>query len=382
MPNARNERSHSDRELTLFSSLFRLFSYPISFVCERILSVLRYAWSLVRPDPRRIIVDPLSDVLKFVETFEQKYGNEHPVFYLGTYSQALNDAKKELKFLLVYLHSEQHQDTDDFCRNVLTHSEVVNYINRNNILFWACSVQLSEGYRVSQALRENTYPFLALIALKDNRMTVIKKFEGKTFVERLLSQMQQSIEDNEGSLVAARLERQERSLNHIIRQQQDEAYLESLKADQEKERKKQEEKRKQDEALKAQREREMCELNRKERLMQLRQELVSEIPNEPQIGNPDAVKIVVKLPNGTRLERNFLKTHSIKCLYYFVFCNDQSPLDFQITTNFPRRELPCKPKILSDPYCSRENDENTDDLTLAQFGLGKSEMLFVHDLEA
>ena len=31
---------------------------------------------------------------------------------------------------------------------------------------------------VSQALRENTYPFLALIVLRDNRMTVVARIEG------------------------------------------------------------------------------------------------------------------------------------------------------------------------------------------------------------
>ena len=31
---------------------------------------------------------------------------------------------------------------------------------------------------VSQALRENTYPFLAVIVLKDNKMTVVARIEG------------------------------------------------------------------------------------------------------------------------------------------------------------------------------------------------------------
>ena len=31
---------------------------------------------------------------------------------------------------------------------------------------------------VSQALRENTYPFLALIVLRQNRMTVVARIEG------------------------------------------------------------------------------------------------------------------------------------------------------------------------------------------------------------
>lgn len=30
--------------------------------------------------------------------------------------KALNDAKRELRFLLVYLHGDDHQDTDEFCR--------------------------------------------------------------------------------------------------------------------------------------------------------------------------------------------------------------------------------------------------------------------------
>ena len=59
---------------------------------------------------------PLEDVLKFKEDFEAKYGRTHPTFYQGSYSQAIQDAKKELRFLLVYLHSSEHKDTEGFCR--------------------------------------------------------------------------------------------------------------------------------------------------------------------------------------------------------------------------------------------------------------------------
>lgn len=59
---------------------------------------------------------PLQDVLKFKEEFESKYGRIHPTFYQGSYSQAIEDAKKELRFLLVYLHSSEHEDTEQFCR--------------------------------------------------------------------------------------------------------------------------------------------------------------------------------------------------------------------------------------------------------------------------
>jgi hypothetical protein len=62
------------------------------------------------------VTDPVADVLSFIRLYEENYGYDHPVFYQGTYSQALNDAKQELRFLLVYLHCEEHQDTAKFCR--------------------------------------------------------------------------------------------------------------------------------------------------------------------------------------------------------------------------------------------------------------------------
>lgn len=62
------------------------------------------------------VTDPVADVLSFIRLYEENYGYVHPVFYQGTYSQALNDAKQELRFLLVYLHCEEHEDTAKFCR--------------------------------------------------------------------------------------------------------------------------------------------------------------------------------------------------------------------------------------------------------------------------
>jgi len=93
----------------------------------------------------------------------------------GSYGQALNDAKKELKFLLVYLHCDDHTDTETFCRVVMPNKDFRDFA-RENMLFWSCSVAKPEGFRTSQALRENTYPFLALIVLKNNRMTIVKRY--------------------------------------------------------------------------------------------------------------------------------------------------------------------------------------------------------------
>jgi len=51
---------------------------------------------------------------------------------------------------------------------------------------------------VSQALRENTYPFLAVIVLRQNKMTVVARLEGSL--------------GNEGGVVGGRVEWEERGL--------------------------------------------------------------------------------------------------------------------------------------------------------------------------
>jgi len=123
---------------------------------------------------------------------------------------------------------------------------------------------------------------------------------------------------------------------------------------------------------------------------------------EPPSDHPDCVKMLIKLPCGTRLERRFLKTDSlevsrkIEChclfcfwfmfnfmstnfnsiwlfqlLYQFVFGHLRSPNYFDIATNFPKKTLACK-----------ASPENPKPLTFNEAGLRRNETLFVYDLES
>lgn len=62
-------------------------------------------------------------------------------------------------------------------------------------------------YPVSQALRENTYPFLAMIMLKDRRMTVVGRLEGLIQPDDLINQLTFIMDANQTYLVSERLER-------------------------------------------------------------------------------------------------------------------------------------------------------------------------------
>ena len=86
--------------------------------------------------------------------------------------------------------------------------------------------------------------------------------------------------------------------------------------DQEKERKKREEEEEKQreletslrEAEEARQEAEMVE--------QLKALLLSTMPEEPEADHPDGVRILLKCPSGSRLERRFLKTQPIQVLLY------------------------------------------------------------------
>merc|ERR1712192_178811 len=114
-----------------------------------------------------------------------------------------------------------------------------------------------------------------------------------------------------------------------------------------------------------------AELDRVALIQQQKIELASEIPEEPEASDPMAVRVLIKLPGGQRLERRFLMSHSLKHIYYFVFCHPDSPNEFEIVSNYPKRRLACKP-----------TEESPDPMSLAEAGFSKSEMLFVNDLES
>ena len=271
-------------------------------------------WSLVSsifgmqaPGPsNRQTTDGRSDVAEFVREYNERYGSSHPPFNRGGYYQVLEEAKRDLRFLLVYLHSEDHQDTDHFCRNVLSSEAVKGELETNNIIFWGCSVRKTEGYKVSQALRETSYPFLAMIVLRQHRMVVVSRQEGIVEPDAMVEWIRKTVTDYEAFIVAARTDRDERNFDRELRNQQEAEFAESLRRDQEREQREREreevERREEEEREKLRRE----ELERKDQIVRMKVELANEIPEEPDVSDPEAVRVLLKLPDGQRLERRLV----------------------------------------------------------------------------
>ncbi|VDO71507.1 unnamed protein product [Schistosoma curassoni] len=132
------------------------------------------------------VTDPVGDVRNFIQHFKETYGSVNtsfdvdgnsnptesstsdsfPPFFEGTYADAVQEAKQSLRFLIVYLHGDSHEDTHRFCKDILQSEDVLRFLrNSNELLFWGCNIESPEGYRVSRTLREHTYPFIGVIGL-------------------------------------------------------------------------------------------------------------------------------------------------------------------------------------------------------------------------
>jgi FAS-associated factor 2 len=194
--------------------------------------------------------------------------------------------------------------------------------------------------------------------------------------------LQQSIEDNEGSIVSSRLERQTRDMNQQIRQQQDQDYLESLQADQEKERKRREEREREENKQQELRRRKQREEDEEEQLKQLRVTMSQKLEPEPKVGDSEAIRLRVNLPNGRKVQRLFNRQRSIKHLFEFVFSQSDCPKRFKLKTNFPVRELPSTHPTVQSPDCRSTDDSNVEPITFAQFGIVKDEIVYLYDLDA
>ena len=117
--------------------------------------------------------------------------------------------------------------------------------------------------------------------------------------------LRKTVTDYEAFIVAARAERDERNLDREIRSEQEVAFQETLARDQEREQRRAEEEARRQEVAEAearvQEEEERqrrAEQDRKMEIQRQKIELASEIPEEPEVAEEGAIRVIVKLPGG------------------------------------------------------------------------------------
>nr|CAG8558041.1 14363_t:CDS:2 [Entrophospora candida] len=243
--------------------------------------------------PRPVITDSAATRLRdsrltarVIREFETNYGNVHPDFFQGSFSQAFDQAKNDVHFLMVILETDEHDSTDKFNRETLTSELLAVFLQENQILVWIGNVKDPEAFQASITLQATAYPFIAFIVLQssnDNpgssqKMTVVDHIEGFITPEDIAARLTNQINHHEMSMQRMRNKQVERESARQIHDQQDMAYQASLLADQEKEHK----------------------------------------AHEPSESDKNVARLSFRLANGERIIRRFKPDDTVEMMYTFV----------------------------------------------------------------
>ncbi|WOK98734.1 hypothetical protein Cni_G07446 [Canna indica] len=321
-------------------------------VLSRILNLLGLAAPRGQETDRLIRLLPsAAEAADFVAAFERDYGSDfaesRPRFVAERFMDALQRSQREYKLMFVYLHSPDHSDVPAFCEGCLCSPAVGPFVNENFVA-WGGSLRREEGFKMSNSLKASRFPFCAVVMPSSNQtILLLQQIEGPKSPEEMLTILRRIVEECAPSLVAARLEAEERQNNQQLREEQDAAYRAALEADQARERQRiEEEERLKGEEAEAERKRkeeeEAMEIAAREAaekeaaLARRRQEKAMSLGAEPNKG-PDTTQVLVRFPTGERKERRFNSSATISSLYDYVDSLGCLRAEkYTLVSNFPR----------------------------------------------
>lgn len=277
---------------------------------------------------------------RFLSFYESRYGTNHPDFFDGSYMSALAAASSQLKFMLVYIHSESHRLTPSFCRNVLGNDAFISAANESFVT-WAGSITQRDAAAAHHALRAPALPFMAIVAapsqqnstdlLRAHFGTLLSVRAGPTLVsggaQSAVSWVARVLQRHSQILETIRAQRVERESARILRQQQDEEFAASLEADRQKEREAEE-----------QRAREESERKRVENFQIRRARKKEALGEEPEKG-PGIATVVLRLPDGTRVGRRFEQGDVVEKVFDWAEVNGVDIEVACLVISYPRRTL-------------------------------------------
>ncbi|KAI0201860.1 UBX domain-containing protein [Astrocystis sublimbata] len=330
------------------TAFFRTFMYIFAFLPPslRPRSITTSMTTGFRGNKGRRMLLPPDTAARFRREFEEEYGTSALPFHEGGFAQALDLAKRDLKFLLIVLMSPEHDDTEVFTRDTLLAPEVVAFINdpANNIVLWGGNVLDSEAYQVATEYNCTKFPFSCLVCLTpkegSTRMSIVKRLGGPLSAATYLAEIQTAINKYAPDLAGVRAERTAQQFSRDLRTEQDDAYERSLARDRERARQK-----KEAAAAAAATEKQLIEQaeaaeKRERNKAQWRRWRATTITPEPEAGadSKQVVRLALMMPSAGRVVRRFAADTTVEELYAFVECYDMLTSNPELNGEDEKRE--------------------------------------------
>jgi FAS-associated factor 2 len=326
--------------LTPFNIMYRVFSTvlgPFGFLVPSFVSRIFARLLTHRTRPMRRMLPPADNARRFIREFSEEYGEDHSLPFIESgFNLTLDNAKKNLKFLLVVLLSPNHDDNSTYVRETLLHPSLKAFLSTHSddIMLWGGNVQDPEAYQVSTSLSCTKFPFAALICQTNDTgssgMTVVMRAVGPLPASELVRKLEATITTQQAQLRSARSQRAEQQASRNLRDEQDSAYERSLAQDRERARQRREEQEAQARAEREAREAAEAEENKRMKVEQWRRWRAQSLPAEPDSSATDVLRISIRMPSGDRVVRKFRSEADLEELYAFVECYEVQPSDEQV----------------------------------------------------
>ncbi|KAK5931288.1 hypothetical protein CgunFtcFv8_027449 [Champsocephalus gunnari] len=291
-------------------------------------------------------------LLHFSAEFSSRYGETHPMFFIGTLEAASQEAfygkARDRKLLAIYLHNDDSVLSNVFCSQMMCADSIVAYLSQNFITWaWDVTKEANKarlltmctrhfGSVVTQTIRTyktDQFPLLLIVMGKRTSNEVLNVIQGNTTVDELMMRLMGAMEIFTAQQLEDIKDEDEREIRETVKREQDEAYRVSLEAD-----------RKKREAQ----EKEEAEQNRLERKRKeqedekeaIRLSLEHSLPIEPDEDSAEQIsKLRVRTPSGEFLERRFLSSCKLQVLFDFVASKGFPFEEFKLLTTFPRKNI-------------------------------------------
>lgn len=252
-------------------------------------------------------------------------------WFEGGYAQALDAAKKDMRFLLVILTSDEHDDTTNFFRQTLAKPELATFLTNNDFILWGGRVSESEAYQVSRALEVTSLPTSLLISFTppntrstaSSDMSVIARVQGSLSPEAYISKLRSAQAGHQPHLDSIRSRRRAQEEARQINDQSNLAYQRSLENDQRRERERaaaaEAARRAEEERIAREKEIEMIEIRKSQWKKAIAKEVWRDM-KEPATGG---VRLQVRLVDGKVFRRRLRPEVTLDELYRFVECREE-----------------------------------------------------------
>jgi len=316
----------------------------VQSILEAIKSCMGWSWSILRLflfGPGSTVKTGTGNLAPYFNSFGPS--SNKPNCFDGSFKDActLARSRDNRKVLIVFLHSQSSADFEHSVRSVLLDESVVSMINAQ-FLFWAGDVEYIQAQQLLRALPLRTTPlFLALVSQNTTEIKIVGACGGSGFSLESALMVLQKAQEEQDRLFA---EDEQFRINRDLREAQDREYEEALQCDRE------EEERRAAVVHAA----ELAAKTLAERKSQVKQSL-DEIVAQWFATTKDASHLVVKLPQGKRIEAKFKLDTKIGIVYEWVACTCDDEFEgkkFTLSTSFPSTKL------------DREDEKNLTQLAL------------------